>query len=195
MSEDKPTVTRSRKRQHQQSGKGRPKGNFIPNLSIEFDMSTLKEIKSTLGAIVAYEIEWGILNGETYPNGFPVAERMKRHEYGLPVKMPDGTVKQLPPRPAFMQSILREGKEEASIGASLIFKKALSNEKIGKYRQQIAKILAETVKDEIDRQQFKELNPVTVEKKGHDTILKDTEKMYDSITGKSVRKKRPKKDS
>jgi len=195
MSEDKPTVTRSRKRQHQQSGKGRPKGNFIPNLSIEFDVSTLKEIKSTLGAIVAYEIEWGILNGETYPDGQPVANRMHKHEYGLPVKMPDGTFKTLPPRPAFMQSILREGKMEAQTSSMLLFQKALSNEKIGKFRQWIADNMAKTVKNEIDRQQFKELSEVTIKKKGHDTILKDTEKMYDSITGKSVRKKRPKKDS
>jgi len=158
-------------------------------------MSTLKEIKSTLGAIVAYEIEWGILNGETYPNGFPVAERMKQHEYGLPVKMPDGTVKKLPERPAFMQSILREGKGEAQTNSILLFQKALDNEKIGKFRQWIAANMAQTVKNEIDRQQFKELSEVTIKKKGHDTILKDTEKMYDSITGKSVRKKRPKKDS
>jgi hypothetical protein len=195
MSEDKPTVTRSRKRQHQQSGKGRPKGNLIPNLTIEFDTTILKEIKSTLGAIVAYEIEWGILNGETYPDGHPVADRMHKHEYGLPIKMPDGSVKQLPPRPAFMQSILREGRGEAQTNSLLLFQKALSNEKIGKFRQWIAANMAQTVKNEIDRQQFKELSEVTVAKKGHDTILKDTEKMYDSITGKSVRKKQPKKDS
>ena len=195
MSEDKPTVTRSRKRQHQQSGKGRPKGNFIPNLTIEFDKTVLKEIKSTLGAVVAYELEWGILNGETYPDGQLVADRMHKHEYGLPVKMPDGTFKTLPPRPAFTQSILREGKSEAQTNSILLFQKALSNEKIGKFRQWLAANMAQTVKNEIDRQQFKELSEATVKKKGHDTILKDTEKMYDSITGKSVRKKKPKKES
>lgn len=194
MSENKPIVTRSRKRQHQQSGKGRPKGNFVPNLSIEFDVSTLKEIKKKLNSIVAYEIEWGILNGETYPDGEFVADRMHKHEKGLPVKIGDVFV-QMPPRPAFMQSILREGKGEAQTDSMLLFQKALDNKQIGKFRQWIAENMAQTVKNEIDRQQFKELSEVTIKKKGHDTILKDTEKMYDSITGKSVRKKKPKKDS
>ena len=194
MSEDSQKVTRSRKRQHQQSGKGRPKGNFIPNLSIEFDTAALKEIKKKLNSIVAYEIEWGILNGETYPDGEYVAERMRTHEYGLPVKIGDVFV-QMPPRPAFMQSILREGKMEAQTNSMLLFQKALDNKQIGKFRQWIAENMAQTVKNEIDRQDFQELAEITVEKKGHDTILKDTEKMYNSITGKSVRKKKPKKES
>lgn len=194
MSEDKPLVTRSRKRQHQQSGKGRPKGNFIPNLTIELDKTVLKEIKKKLDSIAAYEIEWGILNGETYPDGELVADRMHKHEYGFEATFDDEEV-HVPPRPAFMQSILREGKGEAQTNSMLLFQKALDNKQIGKFRQWIAENMAQTVKNEIDRQDFQELAEITVEKKGHDTILKQTNRMYNSITGKSVRKKKPKKES
>lgn len=153
------------------------------------DTTKLKAMIESLKFMDKNHIQYGILNKDKYPVGDDragqyVAQIALEHEFGLK--------ENLPPRPFFTQSVHRHGKKLARQISRHLLGQAL-NRQIDETDLKInADLLADTVRETIDEQDFWSLSPMTVSKKnGNTTILRDTDTMYDALKGKAVRGKIP----
>lgn len=150
------------------------------------DLSGLKSLRKTLNTIKSHHIEYGIVEGQTYPNdgsdrsGMPVAEIAMQLEVGL-------SKTRLPPRPFFKQSLINEGYDVARDGSIDILSAAVNGRYTKRMMSDLSNELAATVKRSINSQNFEPLRPKTVAKKGNSMILVESSKLYNSLTGK-VRK-------
>ena len=171
---------------------------------MEVDMEGLKQLKKNIQSLNSNHIEWGILNQEQYPAddrkgraGVYVAEVAKDNEFGFMFSNQKGETHETPPRPFFTQSILVNGKFVAQSSTNLLLSKlptiSIPELKLG--MQMLAEKLADTVREEIDSQDFVPNSPETLKRKEGDQILKDSDVMYHSFTGKVVRGKVPLGDS
>ena len=162
-----------------------------PKLVWDLDVSGIKDLKANLKVMMRNHIDYGIVNKDIYPSGDEragtyVAQIAAAHEFGL--------TKNLPPRPFFTQSVHRKGKKLARQIARHLFEQALTRQVDETDLKINADLLADTIRDTIDEQDFWFLAPSTLSKrrgKGvySTEILKDTNTLYDSFTGKVVRGK------
>lgn len=164
----------------------------------DIDTAGLQQLKKNIKSLNSNHIEYGIINKEKYPAtddrnraGMYVAEVAKRNEYGLP--MPDNsgnTTNPAAPRPFFYQS-LHEAKFTAIPYIQNIFVKlpVFNNEVLRDAMKFLADDLADGIRHSIDQQDFVPNRPKTVMMKAHRSteILKDTDVMYNSFSGKVVK--------
>lgn len=153
----------------------------VDNLTWDIDLSQFHKLADNLRVMATHHIEYGILNKEKYPpthrnGGKYVAQVAAEHELGWDVTE----------RPFFTQSYPK-GKKEAKAIVDHLFKQALTR-RVDEVDLAInAERLADTVREEIDSQQFFDIDDDWKKEKGRNDILKDTDLLYNSITGKAVK--------
>lgn len=170
----------------------------------EEDREGLKQLKKNIDSLNKNHIEWGILNKEKYPEDDPkersgvyVAEIVKETEFGFSFINEEGHMATSPPRPFFSQSIYGKANKIAKIGSDHVFKVlgSLDNRELQMSLQETADALADSVRKEIDGQNFPPDHVKTLKRKESIKTLRDTDIMYESFTGKVVRGKVPLGDS
>lgn len=164
----------------------------------DIDNSGLQQLKKNIKSINSNHIEYGIINNEKYPAtddrnraGMYVAEVAKRNEYGL--KMPDkdgNTTTPRDARPYFYQSLIA-GKQIAEYSAAHIFAMlpTVNIPELKLAMNYVAENLANSIRHSIDDQNFIPNAPLTYMRKAHRSteILRDTDVMYNSFSGKVVK--------
>jgi len=155
---------------------------------VKMDYSGLDALWKRLQDLNQKEIEYGFINGATYPpddprgrGGQSVANVAWMNETGF--HLPNGAYS--PPRPFFVQS-LEKAKWFVRSAAPSIFLNTF-NSKQEKHMVEMGEWLKDSVKETIEEQNFVENHPITKEQKKPETrILHDTSFMYDNITARIV---------
>lgn len=163
----------------------------------DIDSSGLQQLKKNIKSLNSNHIEYGIINKEKYPAGDPrgrageyVAQIAYDNEYGFKFINQSGLEVEAPPRPYFYQSLL-EAKDVVKDGAEHIFSNlaSVNNQELRDDLKIIADDLAASIRHSIDYQDFPQNHLATLVRKYQRSteILKDTDVMYNSFSGKVVK--------
>lgn len=160
-------------------------------MKIKLDTYLAEVIQDNLDHLANRHIEWGILDDHKYATGSragkSVAEIAILNELGLDTINDQGQKVDLPSRPFFGNSI-PSAVEVAREGSLSIFLSTFKeNSDLNAKMEKVSKMLAQTIRDSINRQNFVPLSPKTIKLKGGKTeILKDTNKLFNSIVGRII---------
>lgn len=118
------------------------------------------------------KLQVGFMEGATYPNGSSVAEVAADNEYGNPAQG-------RPPRPFFRNMIAKHKDEWPDDMAKFLRQNRYA---VSKTLHSLGSLMKEQLVDSIENFEGAPLSPSTVEKKGHDRPLIDTQHMLNSVT-------------